>query len=257
MISHEEDPRGPSATSTPQAAHETPPALALTGIDAGYGITSVIRDLNLEVPPGTVAALLGPNGAGKTTTLRVASGLLTPSSGSVGLFGEDVTSWPPYRRTTAGLALVPEGRGIFRSLTVSDNIYMGVPRRGRAAGVARVLSVFPELERLTTRVAGTLSGGEQTMLALARAYLQEPKLILLDEVSMGLAPKIVDVIYTRIHELAAGGAAVLLVEQYVHRALEVAETAHVLVNGTLTYSGPASALSREQVLAEYLGSATG
>ena len=229
-------------------------ALRLTGVHAGYGLSTVINGVDLTVASGTVAALLGPNGAGKTTLLRVISGTLAPNSGDVRMFDEDVSDWPTHRRVANGLALVPEGRGIFRTLTVAENLGLGVSRRARQESLDRVLAAFPELQRLVKRTAGTMSGGEQMMLALARAYVQQPRLILLDEVSMGLAPKIVDAIYARIAELASGGAAVLLVEQYVNRALEVAGQAHVLIHGRLTYSGAAAALSREQILAEYLGS---
>ena len=244
--------------------------LELRGVTAGYGSHTVLRDVNLVVPDNAVVALLGPNGAGKTTLLRVASGLLKPSSGRVLVDGVDVTGWPPHRLSQLGVCHVPEGRGIFRALSVKDNIRLferlppplsgGHPPSPREAKddfkqdpVAAVAEAFPRLgERLAQR-AGTMSGGEQQMLALARAYVAGAKTVLLDEVSMGLAPKIIDEIFEYLHRLAAQGAALLLVEQYVARALELADFVFILNKGRVQFVGESDELGEEQILASYLG----
>ena len=244
--------------------------LELRGITAGYGSHTVLRDVNLVVPDNAVVALLGPNGAGKTTLLRVASGLLKPSAGSVLVDGVDATGWPPHRLSERGVCHVPEGRGIFRALSVKDNIRLferltpplsgghppspGQVKDGFGSDpIAAVAESFPRLgERLTQR-AGTMSGGEQQMLALARAYVAGAKTVLLDEVSMGLAPKIIDEIFEYLHRLAAQGAALLLVEQYVARALELADFVYILNKGRVQFVGESDELGEEQILASYLG----
>src|SRR5882724_13669648 len=193
--------------------------LELRGVTAGYGSHTVLRDVNLVVPDNAVVALLGPNGAGKTTLLRVASGLLKPSSGRVLVDGVDVTGWPPHRLSQLGVCHVPEGRGIFRALSVKDNIRLQASDDFKEDPIGAVAEAFPRLgERLAQR-AGTMSGGEQQMLALARAYVAGAKTVLLDEVSMGLAPKIIDAVYEFLERLAAEGVSLLLVEQYVNKAL--------------------------------------
>jgi len=227
--------------------------LELRGVTAGYGSHTVLRDVNLVVPDNAVVALLGPNGAGKTTLLRVASGLLKPSSGRVLVDGVDVTGWPPHRLSQLGVCHVPEGRGIFRALSVKDNIRLQASDDFKQDPVAAVAEAFPRLgERLVQR-AGTMSGGEQQMLALARAYVAGAKTVLLDEVSMGLAPKIIDEIFEYLHRLAAQGAALLLVEQYVARALELADFVYILNKGRVQFVGESDELGEEQILASYLG----
>jgi branched-chain amino acid transport system ATP-binding protein len=227
--------------------------LELRGITAGYGSHTVLRDVNLVVPDNAVVALLGPNGAGKTTLLRVASGLLKPSSGRVLVDGVDVTGWPPHRLSQLGVCHVPEGRGIFRALSVKDNIRLQAKDDFKLDPVGAVAEAFPRLgERLAQR-AGTMSGGEQQMLALARAYVAGAKTVLLDEVSMGLAPKIIDEIFEYLHRLAAQGAALLLVEQYVARALELADFVYILNKGRVQFVGESDELGEEQILASYLG----
>ncbi|MCI0371166.1 MAG: ABC transporter ATP-binding protein [candidate division NC10 bacterium] len=237
--------------------------LELRGVTAGYGSHTVLRDVNLVVPDNAVVALLGPNGAGKTTLLRVASGLLRPSAGRILVDGVDASGWPPHRLSQAGVCHVPEGRGIFRGLSVKDNIRLqagGHPRSpGQASGdlpldpIPAVAEAFPRLgERLAQR-AGTMSGGEQQMLALARAYVAGAKTVLLDEVSMGLAPKVIDEIFEYLHRLAAQGAALLLVEQYVARALELADFVYILNKGRVQFVGESDELGEEQILASYLG----
>jgi branched-chain amino acid transport system ATP-binding protein len=227
--------------------------LELRGITAGYGSHTVLRDVNLVVPDNAVVALLGPNGAGKTTLLRVASGLLKPSAGRVLVDGVDATGWPPHRLSQLGVCHVPEGRGIFRALSVKDNIRLQANDDFKQDPVAAVAEAFPRLgERLVQR-AGTMSGGEQQMLALARAYVAGAKTVLLDEVSMGLAPKIIDEIFEYLHRLAAQGAALLLVEQYVARALELADFVYILNKGRVQFVGESHELGEEQILASYLG----
>jgi branched-chain amino acid transport system ATP-binding protein len=227
--------------------------LELRGITAGYGSHTVLRDVNLVVPDNAVVALLGPNGAGKTTLLRVASGLLRPSAGRILIDGVDATGWPPHRLSQAGVCHVPEGRGIFRALSVKDNIRLQAGDGLDLDPIPAVTQAFPRLgERLAQR-AGTMSGGEQQMLALARAYVAGATTVLLDEVSMGLAPKIIDEIFAYLHQLASQGTALLLVEQYVARALELADFVYILNKGRVQFVGESDELGEEQILASYLG----
>jgi len=227
--------------------------LELRNITAGYGSHTVLRDVSLVIPDNAVVALLGPNGAGKTTLLRVASGLLKPSAGRILVDGVDATGWPPHKLSQAGVCHVPEGRGIFRALSVRDNIRLQAKNGFEADPTGAVADAFPRLgERLAQR-AGTMSGGEQQMLALARAYVAGAKTVLLDEVSMGLAPKIIDEIFEYLHRLASQGAALLLVEQYVARALELADFVFILNKGRVQFVGESAELGEEQILASYLG----
>jgi branched-chain amino acid transport system ATP-binding protein len=227
--------------------------LELRNITAGYGPHTVLRDVTLVVPDHSVVALLGANGAGKTTLLRVASGLLRPRRGQVLVDGVDLTGAPAYDLARAGVCHVPEGRGVFPSLSVRDNIRLQAPRSVDLAAVDLATEAFPRLgERLTQR-AGTMSGGEQQMLALAHAYVAKPATVLLDEVSMGLAPKIVDEIFVHLRRLATAGAALLLVEQYVARALELADYVYVMNKGRIEFVGDPSEVGDDTVLASYLG----
>jgi branched-chain amino acid transport system ATP-binding protein len=230
---------------------------AVRGITAGYGDGSVLQGVDLVVPPASVVALLGPNGAGKTTLLRVASGLLEPSAGEIIFEGRDVTGWSPERLAKLGICHIPEGRGIFRSLTVRENLRLQVDRGSEDEAIARAVDALPRLgERLEQR-AGTLSGGEQQMLALARAYVSNPKLVLLDEVSMGLAPRIVDDIFDFLRRLAAEGTALLLVEQYVHRALAQSDYVYLLNRGRVDFTGEPFELADGEVFRRYLGAGVG
>ncbi|MBA3745169.1 ABC transporter ATP-binding protein [Sporichthya sp.] len=222
-------------------------------LTAGYAGTTVLRGVDLVVPPSSVVALLGPNGAGKTTLLRVLSGLLTPTSGSVVLDGVDVTGESPSQLCGRGLCHVPEGRGIFPSLTVRENLVLLSTAGKEKASIERAVHAFPRLGERLGQVAGTLSGGEQQMLALARTYMQSPSVILLDEVSMGLAPRIVDDIFTFLEVLAAEGASLLLVEQYVTRALQIADYAYLLNRGSVVFAGEACELDADAIAAEYIG----
>ena len=227
-------------------------SLELRGIEAGYDGHPVLRGVDLAVPDRSVVALLGANGAGKTTLLRVASGLLAPTAGSVVLDGADATGWAPDRLARAGVCHVPEGRGVFRPLTVRDNLRLQA-HAGDESGIDIAIEAFPRLGERLDQPAGTMSGGEQQMLALARAYVTGAAVVLLDEVSMGLAPKVVDEIFEHLRELAARGAALLLVEQYVSRALELADFVYVLGRGRVVFAGEPGELDGGDLLASYLG----
>ena len=226
---------------------------ALENVTAGYGDTTVLRDVSIQVPAGEVAALLGPNGAGKTTLLRVASGLLRPRHGRVLLSGADVTRRSPNQLVKRGLCHVPEGRGVFPSLTVRENLSLQSPAGKQAESIERAVSAFPRLGERLDQVAGTMSGGEQQMLALARAYVQSPTIILLDEVSLGLAPKIVDEIFEFLAALRATGASLLLVEQYVNRALAIADRVFLLNRGEVAFSGDPSTVDEASLFEQYVG----
>jgi branched-chain amino acid transport system ATP-binding protein len=230
---------------------------ALHDVCAGYAGTRVLRDVNLTVPPGSVVALLGANGAGKTTLLRVASGLLRPTSGRVTLDDRDVTALRPFELVTAGVCHVPEGRGVFPNLTVRDNLILQSPQGEEKESIERAVSAFPRLGERLSQLAGTMSGGEQQMLALARTYVQSPKVALLDEVSMGLAPKIVDEIFEFLSLLRDQGSSLLLVEQYVTRALAIADYVYLLHRGEISFAGEPSELADEDVFAQYVGADIG
>jgi branched-chain amino acid transport system ATP-binding protein len=230
-----------------------PVGLELRGVRAGYAGTLVLRDVSLVVPGGSVVALLGPNGAGKTTLLNVASGVIAPDAGAVVLGGTEVTSEPSHRRAARGLCHVPEGRGIFPNLTVRQNIALHVDRGGEADAVALAVDAFPALGRRLGQLAGTLSGGEQQMLALTAARVRHPQVVLLDEVSTGLAPHVIDEIFDFLAGLAAGGASLLLVEQYVTRALAIADYVYILRTGEVAFVGEPVELSDEDVFAAYVG----
>jgi len=227
--------------------------LRLENIRAGYGGTTVLRGVSMLVPPSSVVALLGPNGAGKTTLLRVASGLLRPTSGQVLLDGRDVSRCAPNQLVKQGVCHVPEGRGVFPSLSVRENLILHSLPGTESASVEKAVSAFPRLGERLSQQAGTMSGGEQQMLALARAYVQNPRFVLLDEVSMGLAPKIVDEIFEHLHRLALAGMSLLLVEQYVSRALELADYVYILDRGRVQFAGEPEEISKDRVAQSYLG----
>jgi ABC-type branched-subunit amino acid transport system ATPase component/branched-subunit amino acid ABC-type transport system permease component len=228
--------------------------LAFKDVTSGYGDTTVLRGVSFDVRPGQVVAVLGPNGAGKTTLLRTASGILRPSSGSVTLEGADVTGDPPFQRAQNGLCLIPEGRGIFRSLTIRENLRLQLSAHEPHPDevLERALNVFPALRDRMKQVAGTLSGGQQQMVALARAYVAHPKVILLDEISMGLAPLVVGEMFQAMQNLADEGIAMVLVEQYVSRAIDMADAVVLLNKGVVSYNGLSSELDAATVLRSYL-----
>jgi branched-chain amino acid transport system ATP-binding protein len=244
---------------SPAGGSPATPVLELRDVQAGYGSATVLRGVSIAVPPSSIVALLGANGAGKTTVMRVASGLVAATGGQVLVDGGDVTACSPQDRTRRGLCLIPEGRGIFRSLTVRENLELFRPGRAavrpsRAAGggLDSVIDVFPVLGQRIGQVAGTMSGGEQQMLALARAFLASPRVVMVDEVSLGLAPKMVDQIFEVLTGLARRGVCLLVVEQYVRRALELADHVYLLSRGEVMLSGSTGDVSYQDVVGAYL-----
>jgi len=239
--------------SSNESVSAAPLALELRQVTGGYGRTTVLRDISITVPASGVTALLGPNGAGKTTLLRMVSGFLRPSSGSIHLFGDDVTNVAAYRRFQAGLCHIPEGRGVFRSLTVRENLIMQSRKGEEADATSRACAAFPILGRRINQTAGTLSGGEQQMLSMASAHVRSPRLILVDEASLGLAPLIVDQIFGFMERVAKEGGALLIVDQFAVKALALAQTAYVLSRGSITYSGSPKELGEAELLSHYMG----
>jgi branched-chain amino acid transport system ATP-binding protein len=231
--------------------------LEIAALRAGYGPIEVLRGVDLQVAAGEIVALLGSNGAGKSTLNNTVCGLARPFGGTIRFAGADITGAPPTRIVEAGLVQVPEGRRIFPNLSVRENLDLGSYRRGRAArarNLARVLALFPRLEERLAQVAGTLSGGEQQMLAIGRALMGEPALLILDEPSLGLSPLLVEQMFALIARLHADGLAILIVEQNVVQSLAIAQRAYVLENGVITLSGPAAELARDPELRRsYLG----
>jgi branched-chain amino acid transport system ATP-binding protein len=241
-----------SATTPVPVERATDTVLELRDVHAGYGDVDVLRGVSLEVAPRSIVTLLGSNGAGKTTVMRVISGLLHTSAGTVLVKGADVGSRSPEQRNRAGVCLIPEGRGIFRSLTVRENLSLFRPAWAPDNGIDRIVELFPVLGSRIDQVAGTMSGGEQQMLALSRAFLAQPAVVLVDEVSMGLAPKMVDQIFDVLVALAGEGISVLIVEQYARRALELADHAYVLSRGEVVLAGSTRDISYADVAATYL-----
>ena len=232
--------------------------LTLENVNVYYGGIHALRDVSLRVEAGEVVTLIGANGAGKSTTLRAITGLLTPRSGRIRFEGTDITGLPAHQLVARGISMAPEGRGIFANLTVLENLEMGAYRvRDRAqvrSDIERGFSLFPRLRERVRQQSGTLSGGEQQMLAIARALMSRPKLLLLDEPSLGLAPIVCHTIFTTIDEIKAAGTTVLLVEQNANAALKHSDRGYVLETGAVTLEGSAGAIAGDPRIREaYLG----
>jgi branched-chain amino acid transport system ATP-binding protein len=228
-------------------------SLELVGVTSGYGTTTILRNVDLAVPAGSVTALLGSNGAGKSTLLKTVSGLVRPTQGTVRLGGEDITHLPTNQRAKRGLCHIPEGRAIFRHLTVRENLLLQAGPGHEAELIERCTQAFPILgERLNQR-AGSMSGGQQQMLAMCRAYAHNPKLILVDEASLGLAPILVDEIFLFLRKVADEGAALLIVDQFITRALALATKVYVMNRGEMVFSGSPAELEKDDVFNRYLG----
>jgi branched-chain amino acid transport system ATP-binding protein len=232
--------------------------LEVKGLKVSYGGINAVKGIDLEVGAGELVTLIGANGAGKTTTLKALAGLLRPAAGRIHYNGDDITARPAHERVGRGLALVPEGRGVFGRLTVEENLAMGAYSRRDAAGIKtdfdRVYGRLPRLAERRRQLAGTLSGGEQQMLAIGRAWMGRPRLLLLDEPSMGLAPLMVQSIFEAIRAIAAEGATLLLVEQNARLALETCHRGYVMESGLITIADDARRLlANPQVRQAYLG----
>jgi branched-chain amino acid transport system ATP-binding protein len=236
--------------------------LSIQNLEAAYGKVQVLHGISLEVPQGKLVTLIGSNGAGKTTTMRAISGMIKPTAGSISLAGKDITGLDSHRIARAGLAHSPEGRRVFATMSVTDNLLLGAfPRftRARPKGdvqrdLEKAMELFPRLKERRNQLAGTLSGGEQQMLAMARAVMLNPDVVLLDEPSMGLAPILVEEVFRIITRLKSEGVTMLLVEQFAAAALNVADYGYVLENGRISVHGPAESLKNDpKVVAAYLG----
>ncbi|OZI72076.1 ABC transporter ATP-binding protein [Bordetella genomosp. 12] len=236
--------------------------LTVKNLEAGYGKVKVLHGISLDVPKAKVVTLIGSNGAGKTTTMRALSGMIRPSAGEITLDGRSIAGQESFRIARMGLAHSPEGRRVFPTLSVTDNLLLGAfprltgsrPRGDVQADLARAMDLFPRLKERRDQLAGTLSGGEQQMLAMARAIMLNPQLVLLDEPSMGLAPILVEEVFRIIARLKEQGVTMLLVEQFAAAALNVADYGYVLENGRISVHGPAEQLKHDPaVVAAYLG----
>jgi branched-chain amino acid transport system ATP-binding protein len=232
--------------------------LDVVGLCAGYGDVPVLRGIDLSIPAGSITALIGANGAGKTTLLRAISGIIPAEAGTIRYDGQDIVGMPPQDIVRAGLVQVPEGRRLFPDMTVHENLLVGssspVARPKRDENLATVFELFPKVRERGAQLAGTLSGGEQQMVAIARALMASPRLLLLDETSLGLAPIVVDEIFVAVRRLAAQGLTILVVEQNTALALEVADQGYVLEQGRFAIQGAASSLAADpRVKQAYLG----
>jgi branched-chain amino acid transport system ATP-binding protein len=234
------------------------PLLELQALDVHYGAIHALRGISIRVGQGEIVSLIGANGAGKTTTLRAVSGMLRPSGGQIRYQGTPISGLRPHRLVARGLCHAPEGRGIFPNLTVTENLMLGAFLRRDADGIAQDMEkgfkLFPILEERATQMAGTLSGGEQQMLAIARALMSRPRLLLLDEPSLGLAPTVVETIFSIVEEINKQGVTILLVEQNAHLALQIANHGYVLETGTVVQAGTGGELLRSpEIRKAYLG----
>ncbi|MFM8303050.1 MAG: ABC transporter ATP-binding protein [Actinomycetota bacterium] len=233
--------------------------LSVQGLDVKYGSVQALFDLSIEVPNGGIVAVLGANGAGKSTMARAVSGLVPSVAGTIRFDGHDITRARPHDIRRAGLVHIPEGRGIFPGLTVQENLRMAVRRVGtpdeRRQAIDHAFTLFPRLAERRTQRAGTLSGGEQQMLALARALAVPPRLVIADEMSLGLAPIVVDAVFESIEQAAKRGVTIVLIEQFIHRALALATECVILTRGVVAWHGSA-ADAEQEILDRYLGEST-
>lgn len=249
----------PPTTSSSSTRDAREPLLEITGLNSHYGPVQVIHDISLSVHAGELVALVGGNGAGKTTLLHTLSSLHPPSAGTIRFAGHDITRWPAHRIVAAGICQVPEGRQVFAPLSVEDNLRLGAYRQHRDSAwvrqeMERVYHLFPILDERRQQLAGTLSGGQQQMLAIGRALLGRPRLLLLDEPSMGLAPLLVEEIFRVIVELNTQGVTILLVEQNARAALAIAGRGYILETGRIVKTAPAAELlADDDVRRAYLG----
>jgi branched-chain amino acid transport system ATP-binding protein len=228
--------------------------LSLTDVDVHYGDFQAIYGLNLHIDEGETLAVIGANGAGKSTMLKTIAGLLTPTSGTVTFDGADISQMPPHLRVPKGIALTPEGRRIFRSLTVEENLKVGAhTKRPGPWNLAKVYEAFPLVADRKDRLGVNLSGGEQQAAAIARALMSNPRLLLLDEVSLGLAPVVVEQIYAALPTITSQGTTVLVVEQDVNQSMKVADRVQCLLEGRTVLEGAPSGLSRDEIAAAYFG----
>ena len=232
--------------------------LDVSNLSVSYGAVEAVRNVSFSVPAGAIVSIIGANGAGKSTVLNALSGLRNLAEGTIALGGDDITSLPPHERVPLGLAQVPEGRRLFSRMTVAENLEIGAFSRKdhvrQADLLESVFELFPQLRERTDQTAGTLSGGEQQMVAIGRAIMAEPQVLLLDEPTMGLSPKLADTVQEAIETINADGVTVLLVEQNAYRALEISSHAFVLENGEIALDGPAAELMDDPKLREaYLG----
>ena len=239
----------------------TDPLLDIRDLQVAYSGIQAVKGIDLHIARGELVALIGSNGAGKTTTLKTLAGLLHPVSGQIQYDGKNLISIAAHQRAAMGIALVPEGRGVFSRMTVAENLLMGAYSRSQqkeiSADLARMYELFPRLAERKDQLAGTLSGGEQQMVAMARALMSRPRLLMLDEPSMGLAPLMVQKIFATIRDIAALGMSILLVEQNAKLALQVAGRGYVMESGTITLSGAANELlGNDAVQQAYLGAGT-
>jgi branched-chain amino acid transport system ATP-binding protein len=225
-------------------APRTPPLLEVTNLTASYGPFRALFGISFTVPEASAVALLGPNGAGKSTVARVVTGLVEPTGGRIVFAGRDITGWPAWKIARLGVAHAPEGRSVLSTLTVQQNLELAfrrsLGRRGVSAAVDRAYEEFPRLRDRRQQMAGTLSGGEQRMLSLARVLADPPRLLVVDELSLGLAPRLVDEVYAILRRVHEAGTALLIVEQHVTRALAIADTAVLLGKGAVAQAGPAA-----------------
>ena len=226
----------------------------LRNVTAGYGGATVLRDISISVPPSTVVAVLGPNGAGKTTLLKVATGLVRSRQGQIFLNGEDVTSQPAHMIARKGFCHIPEGRGIFPSLSVRDNIVLSSPKGKESEGIERTAVPCSRYSApACVRSPEASAAASNSSLAMARAMISNPTVVAVDEASLGLSPVMVDKIYETLRQIVASGVSLILVEQYVSRAIEFADSVYLINRGTVAYSGPAQGLDGDELFARYLG----